>query len=193
MIRLAVSRFAAIFLVGLAACSPPDTPYPDAYDADNFTERSDGYKAALRAPEAARAFLGDTTYQRHDVFHGTQIVYLTADGRAHLWYPGNRISLPGTWKIDKRSIGSDLCFRYGPNTHNPVTKQSGSYWSCDMLNAQLRDMTAVVAGDPFNIASGRVPFVLDKRFGSQTHYDIRQRAGLPGPFKNALCAKHGPC
>ena len=57
---------------------------------------------ALLASEAAIAdpvIIGRTN-MTSDPGHGTQVEYLQSGGGAFLWYPGNKIVLPGHWKMD---------------------------------------------------------------------------------------------
>ena len=50
------------------------------------------------------------------------------DGKAYLWYPGNQRIVVGEWKTQADPRGqsyTQLCYRYGPNTYNPVTRSRG--------------------------------------------------------------------
>lgn len=106
---------------------------------------------------------GKTAVTYMGMQHGTQIEYLDPDGGAHLWYPGNRIVLHGEWKIDSVGTGSGICYRYGANTYNPATGQSGGSWQCS--NAHNSEFFVVdrVTGDPFQLRSAdAVPSILEK-------------------------------
>lgn len=182
----------ALALLVTSGCQPTDTeraPSPSDYEASAFPEKSEAYRNAQKSPDSARAFLSDTTFFGTDLFHGAQIEYLAADGKTFLWYPGNSRPVQGEWKIQEALFGPDICFRYGPNTRNPITGSSDSSWYCD----DFRDWRAILKGDPFNLASGKLPFVLPKRSTYKRLYDIRVQAGLPGPYNNLICAKSGPC
>ena len=89
--------------------------------------------------------------------HGTQVSYMRGDGAVFLWYPGNRVVLRGRWRTDGRTI----CFRYGPNTYNPVTGRAGAEWECRPSDVFARTTVDRVAGDVFGLARrNAVPFVL---------------------------------
>ena len=136
---------------------------------------------ALLASEgaiAAPAIIGKTN-MTSDPGHGTQVEYLQAGGGAFLWYPGNAVVLPGHWKMDAGTSTrpAQICFRYGPNTYNPVTHVYGDVWECQ----QVADYAAVLAeqakGDVFGLAHrGPVPFVL--QHGQSTLEQLAQQAGL---------------
>lgn len=96
----------------------------------------------------------------HDPFHGTQVEYYAANGDTFLWYPGNRRSLKGRW--ERRPATEEVCFRYGPRTYNPVTGSAGSRWSCIAQASHRASARGSCAGDPFKLASGRLPFALAK-------------------------------
>lgn len=114
--------------------------------------------------------------------HGTQIEYTSANGQAWLWYPGNTVIIPGEWKRKDSAENyefpanegegktytvpkTEICFRYGKNTHNPVTGHRGGGFECNpiALMKLLSDET-IVSGDIFGLAGRKaVPFVLPKR------------------------------
>ena len=110
-----------------------------------------------------RSLLSDATAVHYDTGHGTQVEYMSADGLAYLWYPGNRSIVPGEWhvRIGPRPLGPGpesrnaigpyavfeqdptqpvestlyICFRYGPDTYNPVTRMRGGNWECSISPA----------------------------------------------------------
>ena len=93
--------------------------------------------AALATPASAAPKLSNRTMMTYDPGHGTQVEYFDGSGRNYLWYPGNTGVVPGRWKLE----GGNLCFRYGANTYNPQTNQSGGNWECqptDMLRVRHR-------------------------------------------------------
>src|SRR5688500_2869286 len=101
--------------------------------------------------------LAGQTIMSFDSGHGTQVEYFDKSGRTFLWYPGNRVVLPGAWKIQ----GEDICFAYGPNTYNPVTGQVGGNWECQDLTVNQRYAVERQAGDVFGLStSEKPPFVL---------------------------------
>jgi hypothetical protein len=108
--------------------------------------------AALAAPK-----LAGQTIMSFDPGHGTQIEYFDKSGRTFLWYPGNRVVLPGAWKIQ----GEDICFAYGANTYNPVTGQAGGNWECQDLTLNQSFAVERQAGDVFGLSTSKTPpFVL---------------------------------
>lgn len=96
--------------------------------------------------------------------HGSQYEYFSPDGRTYLWYPSNRRIVQGEWK----SGFTRICFRYGPNTYNPVTKQDGGKWDCRKFWRWSLVVKDRFDGDPFGLAeSPLVPCLreLDDRKG----------------------------
>lgn len=92
--------------------------------------------------------------------HGTQVEYHAANGTAYLWYPGNRRIVVGEWKIEAiKSSKPELCYRYGPNTYNPVTRRPGGSWKCSRPFSGSDD---VLRGNVFGLKVGPVPFVTPK-------------------------------
>lgn len=104
--------------------------------------------------------LGGHTNMTYDPQHGTQIEYLSDNGRSYLWYPGNRSVLPGYWKRN----ADQLCFQYGANTYNPATGHSGGGWECMPLALYVQAIAQRARGDLFGLAErDRAPFRLDRR------------------------------
>ncbi|CUH44961.1 hypothetical protein [Ruegeria atlantica] len=98
------------------------------------------------------------TYASFDTGHGYQIEYLDSNGRAFLWYPGNRSAVSGEWKI----VLDEICYRYDSNTFNPQTLQRGGSWSCDYTGRAGYLVTGYQKGDPFNLRSGKIPYARSK-------------------------------
>lgn len=90
--------------------------------------------------------------------HGFQVTYFETTDRVWLWYPGNRRALPGAWKLED----ADLCFNYGSNTYNPVTKQTGGGFRCGSLRLARNQIVSELSGDAFGIATGSVPYPLER-------------------------------
>ena len=145
-IGLIFSGLAALALTSCTDISKPDQ-YGNTYDLTWGFD--DGY------PKAG------FTYATSDRHHGIQIEYFAPDGRVFLWYPTNTRSLPGRWRRNK---WGDVCFAYAGRTYNPATgKVSQDMEEICHRNYQLSGKISRVAGDPFNLSSGRVPdFVLKK-------------------------------
>ena len=89
--------------------------------------------------------------------HGTQVEYYAPNGVSWLWYPGNRTSLPGRYKVE----GSNICFQYGPNTYNPVTGSRGGTWECGPIAFHDNSIVETLQGDVFDLADGTIPFILE--------------------------------
>ena len=91
--------------------------------------------------------------------HSVQVEYYSPKGRAYLWYPGNRRSLPGKWKISE----SKICFTYGTNTYNPVTKRKGrAAFRCSPIRRHAKNKKYACLGDVFKLRTGRLPYVLKR-------------------------------
>lgn len=147
-----VKYLALALAVTLAACvqgtSNPtiDAPVPAV---DTSTE------AALRQQ------LSDATLLAYSPVHGTQVEYTAPDGKAYLWYPGNPGPVVGEWTADTDGTGSAIvCFKYPANTYNPETEEWGGRWWCKQGAGYVADEDHLVSGDPFNLASGRIPYVM---------------------------------
>lgn len=130
--------------------------------------------------EGLRQRYAGATHLGYSKQHGTQVEFLSPDGRAFLWYPGNRAVVIGAWtaepNIRKDNSGPGaICFRYGPNTYNPVTRQGGGAKNCVPAKWFLHGESGYVRGDPFNLASGRIPFVMEREFYSLNR--LRRGAG----------------
>ncbi|MEM9938743.1 MAG: hypothetical protein AAF768_07850 [Pseudomonadota bacterium] len=107
------------------------------------------------------AFVGKTirTYSKQ---HGTQIEYIAPHGTAYLWYPGNRTGVVSQWKTSPHPNHGhpEMCFRYGVNTFNPVTQMRGGQWECGRAARYVQKIREAVSGDPYQLQSRRIPFVL---------------------------------
>jgi hypothetical protein len=117
---------------------------------------------------------GNQTTLTYDPGHGTQIEYVAANGTSYLWYPGNRVVLPGHWKRQ----GKDICWAYGANTYNPVTGQHGGGFECEPLGLYASSIVETAKGDVFGLAHRtRVPFQLTRT--ATTIATLLKRAVLP--------------
>lgn len=109
-------------------------------------------------PSLARELAGVTNMIQGSS-HGTQVEYVAPDGNAYLWYRGNTNILKGSWKVED----ANMCFNYGPNSYNPVTKQHGG-WECEPVDIYQGSITQQVSGDPMGLAGRRaVPYDLTGR------------------------------
>ena len=123
--------------------------------------------------EETRALYSDTTRITYMFGHGAQVSYSSSNGKIYLWYPGNKSVLEGSWRLlegtPSRAEGprgpvmlaeNRICFTYGPNTYNPVTKQWGGTGDCIRTKAFGRYVTELRRGDVFGLSHRReVPFV----------------------------------
>jgi len=149
ILRPGAVAFATVF--GLSGCLGPD---PWTLHPDPETEHT---------VEAARALFADRTRITQDSFHGTQIEYHAPDGRAYLWYPGNSGVVPSLWKVSGYAFTAhEICWLYPTYSNNPVTGQSGGNWECNPSSTYNGSLSQLIEGDPFNLASGKVPFRLPK-------------------------------
>ena len=128
-------------------------------------------------PQQLAALVSGATTRSSSIQHGTQVEYLSPDGRAYLWYPGNPRILPGRWRVEKRGLGAQICFTYMPQ---PV-----SGWSCQGGGNYLVNQAEIVDGDPLDLEGGKLPFVM-----SRTSYrlsDLIARTGNPSaPLRSRL-------
>lgn len=106
---------------------------------------------------------GGNTIVYYDDSHGIQVEYYRSNGRSHLWYPGNDRVLPGQWRL--RSDVNEICFKHPSYAYNPVTKKRLGPWDCKKLGRVKNGIRSICSGDPFRLASGKIPFVLEKGRG----------------------------
>lgn len=144
----------------------------------------DQLTAVTASPEALTEFLANSTVRSYDMFHGSQIEYLGADGTTQLWYPGNWRLLPGRWMVRQSGRRVVICFAYGPNSYNPATGAVGSDWECESARGYLLGNEEVAAGDPLKLASGKMPFVLSK--GRISINEVLKRLGKPASARNKI-------
>ena len=139
-------------LMGLG-CSGPDSRSGVARAIAEVNARD------VRFPDYPRP---DMTYLSFSRAHGFQVNYLGRGGRAWLWYPGNLVGVPEEYKQETVSGREAICFRHPSTSYNPVTKTRGGGFACLPLEFQRKLIVAALAGDPFRLASGRVPYRLDR-------------------------------
>ena len=81
--------------------------------------------------------------------NGIQIGYWGEEGEYALWYPGNRIVLPGRWRQGRTD--RIYCFSYDIDLrHRPAGWETCAWIPSDYWVAKM-------PGDVFNLRSGRVP------------------------------------
>ncbi|WP_157046544.1 hypothetical protein [Roseovarius sp. 217] len=116
-----------------------------------------------------------TTYLSFDGAHGFQINYIGPRGKAWLWYPGNRRGVAEEWKLDTVNGSSAICFRHPTKSYNPITKTTGGAFACQSLALSQKAKVASLPGDPFDLASGSVPYVLAKCAAPQAfQFDLKK-------------------
>ena len=148
----------ALIVLVLAGCSGSHgVPAPDPATRDLINQ-------IAATPESLAAFHANTTHRSFSKAHGTQIEYLAPDGRTYLVYPGNTRMVLGEWKSrisPRRGKPAEMCFRYGQNSYNPVTKQRGGSWSCTPGRVYTYLAQEIIPGDPLNMRNTRtLPQVL---------------------------------
>lgn len=104
----------------------------------------------------------DWTYLSFSHAHGFQVNYFGRNGKAWLWYPGNASGVPEEWKLDRVGNARALCFRHPSHSYNPVTRKSGGAYACQSLSFSQKTIVARLKGDPYRLASGAVPYRLDR-------------------------------
>jgi hypothetical protein len=151
-VSLIVSVFCLQFL---AACESPHESYPQA-------------KALADSVGGPKTFLSNTTVNTYEQRHGNQYEYLAADGTTALLYPGNIAPVRGFWQIrGTGEFGTEMCFLYGANTYNPVTKERGGAWECRGFIEYLYSAQEIYEGDVFgtrSITSFGTPFPTWRKF-----------------------------
>lgn len=185
-IRIGVVAGVALLLAGCQALPPPGADWRDDSKPFVTVEKVPGSRiGALRKPfrmsplgytpdklDQFRAGLSGKTIHAWNGGHGTQIEYLAGNGRAYLWYPGNESVVVASWSLrnrDQKTIGGgsyqipEICYTYSKATYNPVTRKSGGNLECSSLSVFSIYIDEMAPGDPFGLASGKVPFPLDKR------------------------------
>ena len=102
--------------------------------------------------------LPSKTYASFDAGHGYQLEYLSSNGLAYLWYPGNQRVVLGEWK----GVLDEICYKYGSNTVNSQTVQRGGSWECTFVGRLQTFTVGYAEGDLFELQSGNVPYVRSK-------------------------------
>lgn len=78
----------------------------------------------------------------------------------------------GAWTVDvrlrpniygKAFSYATICTKYGASTYNPVTGSTGATPDCTDVTDYKIHTEALAPGDPFHLASGKVPFFLKGR------------------------------
>jgi hypothetical protein len=156
MLGRAVHLVSIAICTVLAGCTPAlqaDGP------SDRFTAIAEVNSRTVQFRDYPQA---GQTYLSFSKAHGFQVNYLADGSTAYLWYPGNNTALRGAYKRDVVAGQQALCWRYGPGTYNPATKQTGGAFACQSLNFSRKTVVAKLRGDPFKLATGLVPYRLQR-------------------------------
>lgn len=115
----------------------------------------------------------------YSIHHGTQVTYTAPNGTAFLWYPGNTSVVVGDWKTitDKQGDGR-ICFRYSKTTYNPVTRSYGGNWDCIRAADYIWQEEEFAKGDPFNLQSRRLPYVIPRTKDHRPFDDLAKPLGI---------------
>lgn len=158
---------------GLIACPAREHGAIADRQAEGFTRlgRRGGWdilhKDAVSSPKTqgtgSAGLYADKTFVFYDRFHGTQVAYFTKDGREWLWYPGNRSALLGHVQFRGAGAARAICFQYPSSSYNPVTGVAGPAWECSNIASHQARIQQSAQGDVFNLSSGAIPFVMQKR------------------------------
>jgi hypothetical protein len=174
---------------GSKACPPhrgSDHPRPQGRDATPAEKET--FFATFRKSPTGRTIVDqfsismaqgtakrqNTTRHSHDSQHGNQVSFSASDGHTYLWYPGNAAVLKGEWRACEDRFGvtvkgaetvmipfGKICFKFGPETYNPVTGSQGDKWECAAASKLEERIVEQRRGDVFGLAKRlAVPFVL---------------------------------
>jgi hypothetical protein len=177
-----MSRFAmAVVLLALGACASEPAPTPPAPVArsEMTQEQQAAFFAGARArmddaaakvrgmgnAEIVSGMTAEVSNRTHLILqegHGVYLEYTDAAGRLFMWYPGNKDVVTGTWGVVSTYSPPRACFKY----RNAVHGVTGEYEPNECVPPQQvigrpYDL-GVRGGDPFNLASGKVPYVKSK-------------------------------
>lgn len=158
-----------LFAMMLAAAAPAETVLSDddtrqmAMVAQGRQAEAVGRAGMMKTKElepALRQALTDRTRAVLVQGYGIYVVYTAADGRLYAWFPGRPDVVGGTWGVQKISKKTSVaCQRFD----RPSAPRTGAYLptECVPVERTLGDLDSLQSwpGDPFGLASGRVPFV----------------------------------
>ncbi|MFT6772497.1 MAG: hypothetical protein ACJA1L_000201 [Paracoccaceae bacterium] len=104
----------------------------------------------------------DMTYLSFSKGHGFQVNFIAPEGKSWLWYPGNRAGLPEDYKLGTVSGQKAICWRHPSGSYNPATRTGGGAFQCSNLAFEQRTIVAAPPGDPYALATGKLPYRLDR-------------------------------
>ena len=170
-------------LLALASCDTVSKEGAPAKTKADYVASLNMANTSVNSLASARAYYSGYTRNTFDPWHGTQVEYNAPDGMSYLWYPGNRVIVKGRWKVETSTSKAVepvvvankvvttvrpqpylICYQYGLNSYNPVTKQRGGNWSCRPLPDDKYLGTERMKGDPLGLSTSvGVPYPLDKK------------------------------
>lgn len=112
------------------------------------------------------------TFVSWDSANGPQIEYMDGQGRAFLWYPGYSNVLVGKWWLNSRG---EVCFIYPAAQQKSPADPDFSQELCMTQLSFFETTQSKRDGDPFDLKSGRAPFVTARTDYFLTFADIRAR------------------
>ncbi|WP_299296296.1 hypothetical protein [uncultured Tateyamaria sp.] len=116
-----------------------------------------------RDPELTRRAMTGNTLGDFSSLHGSQYTFHAENGQTFLWYPGNSKIVKGQWKLLVQDDGKPVrCYKYSSNSYNPVTGLRSGPWRCVQFSGSEFQGSRIIVGDPFELASGRIPFRMQK-------------------------------
>ena len=131
------------FVFALSACNSVENPKLIEFEAGTVV---------IHSYELTKKFLSGNTQAFYDNGHGTQIEYNAPDGKSFLWYPGNQRINVGRWRVQQEgSKPTEICYLYGANSYNRVTKKWGGNWKCKEAIDHTVFVSETVRGDPFGL------------------------------------------
>jgi hypothetical protein len=159
-------RLLALLLPLLAACTGP-------YPSD-----------ILRQPVVPDYPAAEHTYLLFDPAEGFRVEYLGTGGLAVLWAPQGGL-VPGRWRLDDRhrirnmgpvmqQAGEELCQYFGTR---PEAALGRSDWDCRPRRRAADRVAAVLRGDPFGLATARMPPFPYTRCAPPAVFELRRDAG----------------
>jgi hypothetical protein len=131
--------------------------YDRANDVIEIRETEGGPVATYSPAEfeaRVRTHFADETTLTYSKIHGWQAEYTSADGKAYLWYPGNKVILHGSWRVSAMSV----CFRYEEESYNPATGRRGNQEECQPGTVAVFEKSEQRPGDAFHLSAG-LPYV----------------------------------
>ena len=96
------------------------------------------------------------TFLSYDSSHGVQIEYMSGDGGAYLWYPGEDKAISGEWRV----LGDEVCFNYPGYGFDIVPDVPPGETHCMTIAYFFETTLAKIENDPFVLSAGGVPFKL---------------------------------